>query len=44
MREINLTQKEARRFILYKQGLLGEHRFVGKEGVLDFVRQAGESP
>lgn len=41
MREINLTQREARRFILYKQGLLGEHRFVGKEGVLDFVRQAG---
>lgn len=41
MPEINLTQKEARRFILYKQGLLGEHRFVGKDGVLDFVRQAG---
>ena len=41
MRATNLTQKEARRFILYKQGLLGEHRFVGKEGVLDFVRQAG---
>lgn len=44
MREINLTQKEARILILYKQGLLGEYRFLGKEGVLDFVRQAGDSP
>ncbi len=41
MKEINLTLDEAKRFILYKQGLLGEHRFIGKEGVLDFVRQAG---
>lgn len=24
-----------------KQGLLGDHRFAGKQGVLDFVRQAG---
>ena len=41
MKELNLTLDEAKRFILYKQGLLGEHRFSGKEGVLDFVRQAG---
>ena len=41
MKELNLTLDEAKRFILYKQGLLGEHRFAGKEGVLDFVRQAG---
>lgn len=41
MCEICLTKKEARRFILYKQGLLGEHRFKGKSGVLDFIRQAG---
>lgn len=39
--EIFLTKAQARRFILYKQGLLGEHRFRGKEGVLDFIRQAG---
>lgn len=41
MYEIYMTKAEARRFILYKQGLLGEHRFRGKDGVLDFVRQAG---
>lgn len=41
MCEIQLTKKEARRFLLYKQGLLGEHSFKGKSGVLDFVRQAG---
>lgn len=41
MCEIYLTKKEARKFILYKQGLLGEHRFKGKDGILDFIRQAG---
>lgn len=41
MAEIRLTRTEARRFILYKQGLLGEYRFKGKNGVLDFIRQAG---
>ncbi|MBP5603654.1 MAG: YcaQ family DNA glycosylase [Treponema sp.] len=41
MKELNLTLSQAKRFILYKQGLLGEHRFSGKKGVLDFVRQAG---
>lgn len=41
MDELKLTLTEARKFILYKQGLLGEHRFAGKSGVLEFVRQAG---
>ncbi len=41
MPELYLTKKEARKFILYKQGLLGEHRFKGKDGILDFIRQAG---
>ena len=41
MDELNINLEEARRFILYKQGLLGEYRFSGKSGVLDFVRQAG---
>ncbi len=27
--------------MLRKQGLLGEHRFIGKQGVLDFIKQAG---
>ncbi len=41
MSELYLTKKEARKFILYKQGLLGDYRFTGKSGILDFVRQAG---
>ena len=38
---IALTKKQARRFMLIKQGLLGDYRFKGKEGILAFVRQAG---
>ncbi len=38
---ITLTKKQARQFILLKQGLMGEYRFKGKEGVMDFVHQAG---
>ncbi len=41
MKELNLTLSQAKRFILYKQGLLDEHKFSDKKGVLDFVRQAG---
>ncbi len=38
---ITLTNAGARRFMLLKQGLLGAHRFLGKDGVLAFVREAG---
>ena len=38
---IILTNQQARRFILLKQGLLGEHKFIDKQGALDFIRQAG---
>jgi uncharacterized protein YcaQ len=38
---MNITQDQARRFILSKQGLLGKHRFVGKAGAYQYVRQAG---
>lgn len=38
---IQLTNRQARQFLLLKQGLLGEHIFSGKQGALDFVRQAG---
>lgn len=38
---IQLTNHQARQFLLLKQGLLGEHRFIGKQGALDYVRQAG---
>ena len=36
-----LTKTRAREFILAKQGLLGKHRFSGKEGAYAYVRQAG---
>jgi len=35
------TKEQAKRFILIKQGLIGRHRFTGKPGALDYVRQAG---
>jgi len=38
---ISLTNRQARQFILLKQGLTGEYKFIGKQGVLDFIRQAG---
>lgn len=38
---IELSKRQARRFLLLKHGLLGEHRFRQKQGALDFVRQAG---
>lgn len=39
--ETKLDIRQARRFLLLKQGLIGEHRFAGKAGALAFVRQAG---
>lgn len=41
MKEYYLTRKEARRFLLKKQGLLGDYRFHGKEGVVSYIEQAG---
>ena len=38
---IKTSQHQARRFLLRKHGLLGEYRFHGRQGVVDFVRQAG---
>jgi len=38
---IDLTNLQARQFLLIKHGLLGEHRFIGKQGALDYVRQTG---
>jgi len=39
-RMLTLTNQQARRFILLKQGLIGEYRFTGKSGILDFIKQA----
>lgn len=41
MTPYTLTNQQAKRFILSKQGLIGDYRFTGKEGVLEFVHQAG---
>lgn len=38
---LTIARGQAARFILSKQGLLGKHRFVGKEGAYRYVRQAG---
>ncbi|USB33203.1 crosslink repair DNA glycosylase YcaQ family protein [Paenibacillus sp. YPG26] len=38
---IHLTNRQARQFLLLKHGLVGEYKFSGKQGVLDFVRQVG---
>lgn len=36
-----ITRQQARQFILSKQGLIGSHRFIGKDGAYAYVRQAG---
>ncbi len=38
---ISMTREQARRFILSKQGLLGQYRFAGKAGAYQYIRQAG---
>lgn len=38
---LTVTNRQARRFLLLKHGLLGGYRFAGKQGVLDFVQQCG---
>ena len=38
---LTVSLDHARQFILLKQGLLGNHRFVGKPGAYQYVRQAG---
>jgi len=40
-RRYNITNRQARRFVLLRQGLLGEHRYLGRQGALDFIRGAG---
>lgn len=38
---IRLTKQQARKFLLVKHGLMGEHQYVGKSGVMEFTRQVG---
>lgn len=37
----SIDKRAARRFLLLKQGLLGEEKFIGKAGALAYVRQCG---
>ena len=39
--QYTLTNVQARNFMLLKHGLIGEHKFLGKQGVMDFIHQAG---
>lgn len=41
MNKTIISIKQARRFILLKQGLYGEKKFVGKNGIFEFIKQAG---
>jgi uncharacterized protein YcaQ len=38
---IKLTKEEARRFMLKRQGLLGEKIFLEKSGILEFIQKMG---
>ena len=38
---VSITRDQAKKFILSRQGLLGKHRFSGKAGAFQYVRQAG---
>ena len=38
---ISITRDQAKRFLFIKQGLLGQYRFVGKDGAYQYVCQAG---
>ena len=41
MNKFTLTNKQARRFMLLKHGLIGGYEFIGKQGVIDYVNQVG---
>jgi uncharacterized protein YcaQ len=41
IKHIYFTNRQARRFMLLKHGLIDNYKFIGKEGVLAFVHQAG---
>jgi len=38
---INLKMSQARQFMLLKHGLIDKYKFVEKDGILDFIEQAG---
>ena len=38
---LTISKSQAAQFILLRQGLLGDYRFIGKSGAFRYVRQAG---
>ncbi|CAH0122438.1 MULTISPECIES: winged helix-turn-helix domain-containing protein [unclassified Paenibacillus] len=41
MAAITLTKREARKFLVYYHGLYGEFDYIGKDGVMAYIRRAG---
>lgn len=41
MVQVEFTNKQARHFILLKQGLIGNYKFTGEQGIFDYIKQAG---
>jgi uncharacterized protein YcaQ len=41
MESVNLTKKQARQFILLKQGLMGKYKFIKEKGVCEYIKQSG---
>ncbi|MDF2673680.1 MAG: hypothetical protein K0R09_1945 [Clostridiales bacterium] len=41
MKQVKLTNRQARQFILLKQGLIGDYKFTKEQGVCDYIKQAG---
>ena len=41
MERVNLSIKQARQFILLKQGLMGEYKFIEEKGICEYIKQAG---
>ncbi|MCL2565504.1 MAG: winged helix DNA-binding domain-containing protein [Defluviitaleaceae bacterium] len=37
--KLNLSKDTAKKFMLYKNGLIEDYKFAGKEGVFDYIRQ-----
>ena len=39
--QLYLTKEEARNFLFLRHGLMGEKRYIGKEGVMEFIHSVG---
>ena len=41
MERVKLSIKQARQFILLKQGLMGKYKFIEEKGICEYIKQAG---